>query len=146
MKKLIIATCCTSALLLAGSCASSKNAASVASLEGEWNIVEIENTAVVPPKETTFPYLGFRTADGSLYGTAGCNRLTGRFDAGARPGRLDLEIVGTTKMLCADMTLERKVTAVLPGVKKFKVLSADHIALYGSSKTPLVVLQRRAGE
>ncbi|MCD8310053.1 MAG: META domain-containing protein [Prevotellaceae bacterium] len=146
MKKLIIALCCLGAAALMASCASSKNAAPIASLDGEWNIIEIENTAVVPPKDTKFPYLGFQTADGQLYGTAGCNRLIGRFDTDAKSGSLDLGNIGLTRMLCADMTLERKVMAALGRVKRYKVLSEDLVALYGSSKKPLVVLRRRAGD
>ena len=48
MKKVFVSLCMASVLLGLSSCASTKNAATISSISGEWNIIEINGTAVVP--------------------------------------------------------------------------------------------------
>ena len=147
MKKVFVSLCMTAAVAALSSCASTKNAASLSVLGGEWNIIEINGAVVVPAPGQAFPYIGFDTNTGKVYGNAGCNRLMGTFDTQAKPGRLELSQVGSTRMMCPDMTVEKNVLAALAQVKKFKKLNDNQLALCGKSlKRPIVVLQQRMPE
>lgn len=132
------------ALLL--SCGSVKNAVTVSDLDGEWNIIEINGTAVVPAPDQPFPFIGFSMADGRVYGNSGCNRLMGSIDLNVKPGEIDLGQLGSTRMMCPDMTLERNVLSALSQVKKYRKLSDGNMALCGSSKRPILVLQRKEAD
>ena len=48
MKKVFVSLCMASVLMGLSSCASTKNAATLSSISGEWNIIEVNGTAVVP--------------------------------------------------------------------------------------------------
>lgn len=125
------------------SCGSSKSAVTFSSISGEWNIIEINGSAVVPAPGQEFPYIGFDTEKGRVYGTGGCNRFMGTFDLQAAPGTLSLSPLGSTRMMCPDMSGEQNVLAALGQVKKYRTLGAGNVALYGSSKRPVAVLQKR---
>ncbi len=147
MKKIFVSLCMTATVAALSSCASTKNAASLSALEGEWNIIEINGSVVVPAPGQSFPYIGFDTNTGKVYGNSGCNRLMGTFDTQAKPGHLKLGQMGSTRMMCPDMTVEKNVLAALAQVKKFKKLNDNQIALCSNSlKRPTVVLQQRAPE
>lgn len=120
-----------------------KNAATLSSLSGEWNIIEINGSAVVPAPNQEFPFIGFDTKTGKVYGNSGCNRLMGSFDVNAKPGQIDLGALGSTRMMCPDMTVEKNVLAALGQVKKYKQLGKENMALCGSSNRPLIVLQKK---
>ncbi|MDR0988489.1 MAG: META domain-containing protein [Prevotellaceae bacterium] len=144
MRKIIIPVCATVALSLLWSCGSSKSAATVASLEGEWNIIEVNGSAVVPAPNQSFPFIAFDTHAGRVSGNSGCNRLSGTFDVNAKPGTLDLGKLVSTRMACPDMTLEQKVLGALAQVKQYRTLGDGTLALCGaSSSKPMVVLQQK---
>lgn len=143
MKNVFVSLCMVLTMVIASSCASTKNAATVADISGEWNIIELNGAAVVPAPGQAFPFIGFDVAQGTVYGNSGCNRMTGRFDVNAKPGTIDLGALGSTRMMCPDMTVEKNVLAALSQVKKYKKLGDDQIALCGSSKRPIAVLQKR---
>ena len=48
MKKVLVSLCMAGALVALSSCRSSKDAATLSSINGEWNIIEINGAAVVP--------------------------------------------------------------------------------------------------
>ena len=90
MKKVFVSLCMAATVAGLSSCASTKNAATLSSLSGEWNIIEINGSAVVPAPNQEFPFIGFDTKTGQVYGNSGCNRLMGSFDVNAKPGQIDL--------------------------------------------------------
>lgn len=143
MKKVFVSLCMAATLMGLSSCASTKNAATLSSLSGEWNIIEINGSAVVPAPNQEFPFIGFDTKTGKVYGNSGCNRLMGSFDVNAKPGQIDLGALGSTRMMCPDMTVEKNVLAALGQVKKYKQLGKENMALCGSSNRPLIVLQKK---
>ena len=143
MKKVFVSLCMAATLMGMSSCASTKNVATLSSLGGEWNIIEINGSAVVPAPNQEFPFIGFDTKTGKVYGNSGCNRMMGSFDVNAKPGTIDLGALGSTRMACPDMTVEKNVLSALGQVKKYKVLGENNMALYGSSKRPLIVLQKK---
>lgn len=146
MKKFLVYLCMAGVLMGISSCSSSKNAATLSSINGEWDVVEINGEVVVPAPEQEFPFIAFNTAEGTIYGTTGCNRLTGSFDVKAAPGTIDLSGMGSTRMMCPDMTIEDNLLAAMAVVKKYKVLDDENIALCGDSGKPVIVLQKRAKE
>ena len=64
MKKVFVSLCMASVLMGLSSCASTKNAATLSSISGEWNIIEVNGTAVVTAPGQEFPYIGFDTKTG----------------------------------------------------------------------------------
>lgn len=142
-KKTLTQTLCAAAVTAAlASCASSRQAVTLNDLQGEWDIIELHGTVVVPAEGQDFPFLGF-DATGRVYGNAGCNRITGAIDPKAKPGTIDLSRLGSTMMMCPDMTVERNVLTALGEVKQYRSLGNGQMALCGNSKNPIVVLQKR---
>ena len=66
MKKVLVSLCMAGALVALSSCRSSKDAATLSSINGEWNIIEINGAAVVPAPNQEFPFIGFDTNTGKL--------------------------------------------------------------------------------
>lgn len=143
MKKVFVSLCMAGALMSLSSCGSTKNVATLSSISGEWNIIEVKGSAVVPVPGQEFPFIGFDTKTGKVHGSAGCNRLMGSFDVNAKPGTINLAALGTTRMMCPDMTVENNVLSALSQVEKYKKLGKENVALCASSKRPLVVLQKK---
>lgn len=143
MKKKILSICMAGVLLGLSSCASTKNVAEISSVDGEWNIIEIDGATVVPAPRQPFPFISFNIQTGMVYGNSGCNRLTGTFDVKAKPGILNLHMLGSTRMACPDMTVENKVLAALGRVKRYRKLDMKNVALYGSSKRVIIILQKK---
>ncbi len=144
MKKFYVSICMAGVLTALFSCASTRNAATMADMAGEWNIIEINGTAVVPAPGQAFPYIGFDTKNGRVYGNSGCNRITGSFDTGAKAGTIDLGKLGSTRMMCPDMTVEKNVLSALAQVKAYKKIGDNQMALCGSSaKRPVLVLGKK---
>lgn len=143
MNRAFVSFCVAGFLVGLSSCASTKDVVAVDSLDGEWNIIEIDGTAVVPAPDQPFPFIAFDVRNGKVSGNAGCNRITGSFDTGTKPGIIDLGTLGTTRMMCPDMVVERNVLAALSKVKKYRKLGEENLALCTSSRRPVVVLQRK---
>ena len=144
MKKVLLSICMVSAVFAMSSCGSTKEAASLSSLNGEWNIIEVNGSAIVPAENQELPFIGFDTATGKVYGNSGCNRMMGSIDLNSKPGTIDMSRLGSTRMACPDMTLEQNVLSALGQVKKYKKLGKENIALCGSSNRPIIVLQKKA--
>ena len=64
MKKVLLSICMVSAVFAMSSCGSTKEAASLSSLNGEWNIIEVNGSAIVPAENQELPFIGFDTATG----------------------------------------------------------------------------------
>lgn len=143
MKKLILSICMAAALVGVSSCASTKNATEISSIDGEWYIIEVDGTAMVPAPGQSFPYISFRTKTGMMYGNSGCNSLTGTFDVKAKPGVLHLHALGNTRMACPDMAVEQKVLAALGRVRRYRQLDMKNMGLFGSSGHAVIVLQKK---
>lgn len=143
MKKVFVSLCMAAALVGLSSCRSSKGVLDLSSINGEWNIIEVNGTAVVPVPGQEFPFIGFDTSTGNVYGTGGCNRLMGTFDLQTKPGVIHLGPMGSTRMMCPDMRTEDNVLAALGQVKKYRKLSDENLALCSSSGRVILVLQKK---
>lgn len=133
----------TGAALALSSCGSTKKVASLSSLNGEWNIIEVSGTAIVPIENQKLPFIGFDTTTGRVYGNSSCNRMMGSIDLNSTPGTIDLSRLGSTRMACPDMTTEQNVLNALKRVKKYKKMGKRNMALCNDSNHPIVVLQKK---
>ncbi len=142
-RKVMNMGCMIALWMVVASCASTKNTPTLTSLDGEWNIIEINNTAVVPAPGQTFPFIAFNAETGQVYGNTGCNNLAGSIDKNAKAGIIDLSALGSTRMMCPDMNLEQQVLEALSKVKRYKQLNNENMMLTGSSKKEVIVLQKK---
>jgi len=77
MKKVIfkMTAVCASALILA-SCGGSKNMLTLSSLNGEWNITEVDGQKITDKK---MPFIGFDVAQKRIYGQQWLQPYDGHF-------------------------------------------------------------------
>lgn len=143
MKNVLVTLCFVSTALALFSCRSSKEVASLSSMNGEWNIVEINGAAVTPSQGQSAPTIGFDITTGKVYGNSGCNRLMGSFDVNAKAGTIDLGQLGSTRMMCPDMTLEQNVLSTLTQVKGYKKMGKASMALCNAANRPVMVLEKK---
>ena len=143
MKKVLFSICMAGAAFAMSSCGSTKETASLSSLNGEWNIIEVNGSAIVPAENQELPFIGFDTATGKVYGNSGCNRMMGSIDLNSKPGTIDMSRLGSTRMACPDMTTEQNVLNALGQVKSYKKLGKQNMALCNASSRPVVVLQKK---
>lgn len=134
-------------------CGSSKQAAQAIDLTGEWNIVAVNGEKV---QAANMPYIRLDMKGKKVYGNAGCNRMTGTFEADSlQPGKISFGQVGATRMMCPDMDTENKVLQALNTVKGYiqtetglNMTDAEGKAVLTLEKreTPVISLNDLAGE
>lgn len=142
IKQVLISLSTASLIFILLSCRSSKETATLSVINGEWSIVEINGSAVVPASGQEYPYIGFETTTGKVYGNSGCNRIMGSFDTKTEAGALNLGQLAGTRMMCQDMTMERNVLNTLKNVKGYKVMG-NKIALTNSRNRPIIMLDTK---
>lgn len=86
---------------LLASCATSNKIKSISALAGEWNITEVEGKAISASDSENPPFIGFDTNENRIYGSTGCNRMTGALNANVETGKIDFGAVASTRMMCA---------------------------------------------
>lgn len=144
MRKLVLKfmAVCTGALIV--SCGSGKNMLSISSLDGEWNITEVDGQQISTER---MPFIGFDVAQKRIYGNSGCNRMMGSFEADSlKPGALKLGQIGSTRMMCPDMKTEQMVLSALDKVTSFQTVSdkPEVISLCNQDGQPLMTLEKKA--
>lgn len=139
MKRLFFLTAVAGALLMT-SCQTTNTAFSPAKMEGEWNITEINGAQV---SAQPYPYIGFDTQEGRVYGNSGCNRLTGTYTLKGKKGRIELSQMASTMMACENMDLEQKVLKALGETERISAVDDDHLVLSGKNKMQIVRLEKR---
>lgn len=141
MRKTILGAC-LAVLAACAACTTAHNAAA-SSLAGEWDIVEIEGSAVSAADCEEPPFLGFDAKGGNVYGSTGCNQLTGSLRADGRRGTVDFSALGCTRMLCADMRTEDRLLGAMGRVRTY-ALTGDSLSLADGSGRIVVRLRHRA--
>lgn len=125
-------------------------------LTGEWNVVEMKNDegqlVKITPSDDT-PYVGFQVDVSNfngevvtqrLYGSTGCNRLTGSLDVSqVDEGNLSFPAVGVTRMLCPDNPYEKPFLDCLNKAKHVSIYQ-DQLQLKDADGKVLMTLRRRA--
>ena len=146
MKKVFVSICIAGAALAMSSCRSVEKAIPLSSINGEWNIIEINGSKVVPDESKNLPFIVFDTTTGRVSGNSGCNRMMGSFDVNAKSGSIDLKEMASTRMMCPDMTTENNVLNAFAQVKGYKKAGKDKVFLCNSSNRPVVVLQKKEAD
>ena len=111
-------------------------------LGGEWSVVSIDGKTINAATADTPPYMGFDVSARNVYGNAGCNLLTGALDFNESQGTINLNSIGSTRMMCADMTVEDALLGALRHVRKYSV-KGDTLSLNNSSGKAVVTLVRK---
>ena len=108
-------------------------------LGGEWDVVAIGEMAV---PEAVGAFMGFDMNESVVYGSTGCNQLTGAMPTavGAEPlfGAL-----GCTRRMCPDMSVEDAMLSALGAVVDFKV-EGGNLYLLDAAGNTVVSLQKRS--
>ena len=146
MKKVFVSICVAGAALAMSSCRSVEKAVPVSSINGEWNIIEVNGSKVAPGESRILPFIAFDTATGRVSGNSGCNRMMGTFDVNAKPGSLELGAMASTRMMCPDMTTEKNVLSALAQVKGYKKAGKGKMYLCNASNRPVVVLEKKEAD
>lgn len=146
MKKVFVSICIASAALAMSSCRSVEKAAPLSSINGEWNIIEVNGSKVTPGESRTLPFIAFDTATGRVSGNSGCNRMMGGFDVNAQPGSIELKNMASTRMMCPDMTTENNVLNAIAQVKSYKKAGKDKMYLCNASNRPVMVLEKKEAD
>lgn len=139
MNRKNIFTAMAGAILLS-SCQVAQNATSSSIIEGEWNITEVNGSAI---KEKPYPYIGFDISKNNIYGNSGCNRITGNFDFKGKKGKIELGQMASTMMACPNMELEQNVLRSLNMVERINSTDKEHLVLCDKNKNPLLQLEKR---
>lgn len=144
MRNLIFSVIFLFAGLLMFACHSGKSALTAASLNGEWNIVEVDGKSLSPNGEKGLPFIGFDAATHRVYGDAGCNRMMGSYAVDSvKNGELTLGPLGTTMMACPDMEQEKVVLDALNSVKSFNLLKDGKVVLKNAAGKEVITLTKK---
>jgi heat shock protein HslJ len=138
--KFLITACLSIYMLL--SCSSSRNAAKVESLAGNWALT------VFPYATKTFaelfsmktPELQFTAPDRRVTGNTGCNRVTGSFSVNG--DEFKFNSLATTKMGCPGYD-ETIYLDALNRVNRFR-LNADQLSLFQDSTLLMTFVKKPA--
>lgn len=129
----------TGAALLT-SCQTARQATPSSMIEGEWNITEVNGSAI---KAQSNPYIGFDTTEKRVYGNFGCNRISGSFDFNGKNDQIEFGQMLSTMMACPDMELEQSILKELDSVECIVFSDNEHPALCDKNRKPLIQMERR---
>lgn len=116
-------------------------------IQGEWQVVRV-GTWDLPAADSLrtdareLPFLGFEPSEHRIYGYAGCNRIVGGYAIGKEADRADFSSVGTTLMMCPDMSVEDALLPALRRVVHYAVLPEGRLCLLDADGEPQVELER----
>ena len=124
----ITATCCI------GSCQVKDK---YTALDGEWDVVSIENSAIPDSIEA---YIGFDVKKRLIFGYAGCNYITGNIPTGNKEALF--ATLASTRKMCPHMTTENTLIEALAKAHDFEVHDGV-LNLLDTKNHTLVSLKRR---
>ncbi len=140
MKKVFFAVCMTALL---ASCATSNKIKSISALAGEWNITEVEGKAISASDSENPPFIGFDTNENRIYGSTGCNLMTGALNANVETGKIDFGAVASTRMMCAKMETEQAVLGALGKVSTFSMKKKGVLEFKDNSGKTVMTLKHK---
>lgn len=118
--------------------------ASAAATDGKWYFTAVGDSEVHNSDAAEeWPYLMFDPAAGRVSGNAGCNQLSGSYTCTAAGDITFGDDMISTRMLCPDMSLERKVLQSLPSVRHYTITDGS-LTLTAADGTRVAVMSRTA--
>lgn len=142
MNKFVCLIIITSLFLITG-CRSHNAAAfsSLSDLNGEWDIVELDGTAL--NFAGTRHYLAFDMENKRISGYAGCNRIIGSLVyENERNNAIRFPQISTTRMACPDMKSEQELLQILDRVERFTAEDKSTIAFFDKNGEKIMVLSK----
>ncbi|MBN2660126.1 MAG: META domain-containing protein [Tannerellaceae bacterium] len=133
--------------LFCSGCKSSKEVtASFSDLDGEWNVVEMNNKKIIP--EVSNQFITFEVSRKRISGNAGCNRFSGGIEyADAKKNSLRFQQIVSTRMACQDMSGEMEMFQALDKIVRFEPLEEgrpiNSIALYSMDGNRIMIIGKR---
>ncbi|RPD42742.1 META domain-containing protein [Chitinophaga barathri] len=122
MKRILILCLAVAGVAYLAACSANKTSGTnnEADLYKTWRLVEvngetIDTTGIPKPLEFTF-----EKADSQFSGSAGCNRIFGKFSLTA-PDNISFPGLAATRMACPDMSIENKFLEASNKVNKWSV-------------------------
>lgn len=125
------------------SCSATKTIGPNADLNGEWNIIEVNGSAIDTTKTEFRPTLGFEIEKNNVYGCAGCNSINGIARINTAKQTINFKEIGTTLMLCANMDYEQQILKALETVKAYKGAEDGRIDLTNSNGKTVLTLEKQ---
>ncbi len=109
----------------------------------EWVIEDIAGGGVIDNSQATLQFL----SDGSLAGSATCNRIIGRYEMEGERVRI-VEPLGTTMMACPEalMNQERKLLDLLPTVDHYRIDESGALVLSTGDGTKITARRQPVRE
>ncbi|GAB2542664.1 META domain-containing protein [Rufibacter soli] len=105
-------------------------------LNGSWKLVNLNGKPVSAADASRTPQLTFQVAEQRVNGFTGCNRVFGGVTASAT--HLSFQHLGSTRMACAEDTLEQPFLAALSDTALTYQVTATQLTLLKDSQPVLV--------
>lgn len=124
------------ATFICSACASSNKTAANndADLFRTWQLIELDGQAIDTTKLNRPAQLTFEQADQRVFGSAGCNSMTGKYTLEA-PDKLSFSPMAATKMACPDMSVEMKFQEIIGKVNTWSI--TEGFLVLSQDDTPL---------
>lgn len=95
-------------------------------INGLWQLISVNGNKVIKEQlGKEIPQLEFKTADSSLTGTTGCNRITGKIRVTSY--LVDFENLAATRMLCSNAMYETPMLQLLRGSLSYTLVNEELI-------------------
>ncbi|MCD8291623.1 MAG: META domain-containing protein [Prevotella sp.] len=145
MRKLFVYLCIITLFVGFSSCKTSKTAtSSETDLNGEWKVVEVGGTDISDRTGNgNDAYIGFDVSGKRMYGSPGCNRMFGQLTIDESKGIISFGTVGTTKMMCANMEVERMVIDAVNNVGAYEIQKDGMLILKDGKGKALMKLKKK---
>ena len=119
-----------------------ESAAEVAAVDmnGEWTVAEVVGADVA--KAETTPFFVIDLEAKTVSGNVGCNSVNATLLLDAAKGIIGFENAGSTRMMCADMSVEDAMLKALVDVRNFEAAEDGSVALKNAAGEKLIVLKK----
>ncbi len=119
---------------------------SLSDLDGNWNITEMNGKKMNPAE--TRQFLVFDSAQQSISGNAGCNRISGRIEYNPSQSNIvKFPRIVSTRMACMDMSAEDELMRTLDKIVRFEPAGSTRpvqaITFYGTDNSKLLVIEKQ---
>lgn len=136
MKKITILFVAVIAMMAMTGCNEKKT---LETLNGEWSVTTIGEMAV---PDSVDAFIGFNFEEKTIYGSTGCNQLTCSLPAVISAEVPLFAAMGSTRMMCADMTIEDAMLPALGTVVDFKLDGNTLLLLNADGQTVMTLVKR----
>lgn len=105
-----------------------------------WALVQLDNKPVTLGEGGREPYIALNSADRSVVGHAGCNRLSTTYNQNG--AQLSFGDVITTRMYCPDLPIETALVAAMKATAGWRI-TGSQLELLNSQQAPVARFEAR---